>query len=310
MRIRASYLIGVVLAGSVLGLALILVVLFGADPTPMIDALPLTRPQRDALVALVPSEPYAWPWHRGGLLAAVTVLPSGADREQPELLPRITRIGVGSKASVQTEGAGFFISVDGTILTAAHLLKSCPTIRVTSRYLPSVVAQRVGVDTDVDLAMIRVTTIPPGILGLAAPPVGYARLSVLGYPADGEQTPVSEMRGTPWYDVDSSQPENPLQVLRIDAERVGPGFSGGPILSPEGDVIGLVRGAIVVRSAAHPDTPTPTGIVVGVGSGAIATFVGRLAPTLRMVDVKARHSRGEDAQETARRSVVRVMCGR
>jgi S1-C subfamily serine protease len=259
----------------------------------------------------MPRDPFTWPWNRGGMFAALTLLPPGADREQPDVLPRISRVSSGNKTIVMTEGTGFFISVDGTIMTAAHLLKNCPaTIQVTSRYLPQTVATRVAFDTDIDVAMIRTTVIPPGILGLAPPPVGYARLTVLGFPTEGELTPASEVRGSPLRDVDSTQPEHPLQVMRIDAELVRPGFSGGPILSPDGDVIGMVRASIVVRASGRLDHTTPTGIVVGPGSGAIAGFIGRVAPGLRMIDVKARHGRWEDMQEVARRATVRVFCAR
>ena len=310
MALRPSHIIGTVLTLSFSGLALILVLLFGADMAPWVEELPLSAPQKAFVLSLMPRDPFTWPWSRGGMFASVILLPPGADREQPEVLPRINRLSSGNKTIVLTEGTGFFVSADGTIMTAAHLLKNCPTIQVTSRYLPQTAATRVAFDTDTDIALIRTTVIPPGILGLAPPPAGYARLTVLGFPTEGELTPASEVRATPWRDVDSTQPENPLQIMRIDAELVRPGFSGGPILSPDGDVIGMVRASIVVRASGRLDQTTPTGIVVGPGSGAMAGFISRVVPGMRMIDVKARHARWEDMQETARRATVRVSCGR
>ena len=308
MRFRPTHLMTLTFGVSLMGLALIVVALFGANLAPLIEALPLSQAQKDTLTEILPSEPISWPWQRGGILASVTILPPDTDRAYIELLPRITT-GPGGKATL-TEGTGFFVSDDGTILTAGHLLKDCSTIRVKSRFVASAPATRIAADPAIDVAIIRAAIIAPAVLGLGALPAGSAQLMVFGYPADGDPLLATEVRGSLWHDVDSSKVENPLQLLRIDAEKVRAGFSGSPVLSRDGDVIGMIRGGIPITAPGAAETTKLSGIVLGPGSGAMTAFMGRVAPLLKMVDIKARHASANDPRETALKAVVHVTCGR
>jgi S1-C subfamily serine protease len=249
-----------------------------------------------------------WPWKGDAALGPPTVLARGVDRARIATLPYITRTGEGDKSTVH--GTGFFISADGTVLTAAHLVKDCQTIRVASHYLASTVATRVASDNAIDAALLMVPSRPPAVLGIAAPPAAGARLTTFGYPGGGDSLSATEAPGAQWRDQNSDQADKPLQLLRVDSPAIRAGFSGGPVVGPPGDVIGMIRGGIVIKDPANGAATTPSGIAVGPGAGTLAAFVTRVSPLLKMTDVAARHASGGDVKDIARRAVVHVSCSR
>ena len=72
----------------------------------------------------------------------------------------------------------------------------------------------------------------------------------------------------------------------------------------------MIRGGIPITAPGAAETTKLSGIVLGPGSGAMTAFMGRVAPLLKMVDIKARHASANDPRETALKAVVHVTCGR
>ncbi|WP_029137168.1 MarP family serine protease [Nakamurella lactea] len=141
------------------------------------------------------------------------------------------------------EGTGFVIA-DDRVLTNAHVVAGSATAKIQSGngWLP---AQVVLYDPETDLAVLQV----PG-LGLPALPFDPAPVEigsdaiVAGYPLNGpfsvEPARIAtrfQLRGPDIYGASTVQRE--VYTLRAVVQ---PGNSGGPLLNPDGTVIGVVFG--------------------------------------------------------------------
>lgn len=178
------------------------------------------------------------------------------------------------------EGSGFVVA-PGLVVTNAHVIAGTRSISAedaTGTYP----ATPILFDPEFDLAVLRVPNLRDPALRLDPSVVERsAKAAVLGYPGGGPFTAVQagvltrfEATGLDIY----GQRTTVRTVYEIEA-RVRPGNSGGPLVEPNG----LVVGVVFSRSASHPDigyalaTPgvvqrvhlaeaAPSGAVVGTGA--------------------------------------------
>ena len=190
---------------------------------------------------------------------------------------------------------GFVWSADGTIVTANHVLKRDDGLAVGLADGTSAGAELVGRDPSTDLAVLRVKA-----SGLqAAQPaselkVGHLVLA-LGRPGRTVQATfgiVSAVGDDPWRTPLGGQVDRYLQTDVV----MYPGFSGGPLLSSSGEVLGLNTSALV------------RGVSIAVPSSTVANVVemllthgrvqrGYLGVSTQPVRLPA-DARSEIAQET------------
>jgi len=163
------------------------------------------------------------------------------------LQPSVLKVrGRASSCGRALEGTGFVVAPD-RVLTNAHVVAGTDDVGVeTARGLrPGTV---VLYDPDTDIAVIAVP-------GLGAEPLRFApedatsgaSAIVLGYPLDGPYQAAEarvreriELRGPDIYDAHTVQRD----VYTIRA-MVRSGNSGGPLVDPDGRVLGVVFGAAV-----------------------------------------------------------------
>jgi S1-C subfamily serine protease len=200
-----------------------------------------------------------------------------------------------------TTGTGFFIAGDGTLMTARHIVRDCRRIDILSETIAPVSAG-VIVSEAWDLALLR----PSGKLSAPAIPLTTAltparlaaALKAYGYPnSDARRAVSADLTLVNDALPAGSIPERLRKsgyVLWLD----GPlrrGFSGGPVLDEDGDVVGLVRASY--EKLAH---------FVATGTWPLIDLIG-------VTEVKPRFT-GEpddaDPDMRARRSIVRVVCWR
>lgn len=173
----------------------------------------------------------------------------GTDRS-PEVRAALASVvkvlGRADQCSSQLEGTGVVVS-EGRVLTNAHVVAGTSRVVVQAGSESPVVATVVFMDADADVAV------------LDAPELGAPRL-----PIDGETTPAqgdpAVFAGYPnggGLDTESARIRSSNQLLGLDiygrdevlrdvlAFRgdVQPGNSGGPLLTPQGQMIGLVFAA-------------------------------------------------------------------
>lgn len=161
-----------------------------------------------------------------------------------------------------TTGTGFFIAHDGLLITCHHVIagvdgRPLPRIRglVLPRGDPSTDRERLDevlfrvafADPALDLVALRPIDEgyrAPAILSLARglPPLGQ-QVAAIGHPTGGTHWTLTVGHvGGHWPRGET----RPLALLQTDAA-LNPGNSGGPLLSPRGDVLGMNQ-AVVMRS--------------------------------------------------------------
>jgi len=138
-------------------------------------------------------------------------------------------------------GSGFIMSSDGYILTNEHVVDGADEIFVTvTGFEQELPAEVVGVDYDLDLALIKVSAgkeLPFLPLGDSDQIRIGSWVIAIGNPYGLEHTVttgVISAKGRP-VQVDDRQYEN---LIQTDAS-INPGNSGGPLLNLNGEVIGI-----------------------------------------------------------------------
>jgi S1-C subfamily serine protease len=147
----------------------------------------------------------------------------------------LTKNGDGRPA----ESGSAFVAGDGVLITALHVVEDAGQISVQFPPQPPLEADVIGIDTAHDLALLaprgpREPGPAPLVLGDSRGVQLGQAIAVVGYPLTTPDHPtvtvsegiVSALRAEPEY-------------VQIDAP-VNPGDSGGPVLTSDGRVIGIV----------------------------------------------------------------------
>ncbi|MEG3182377.1 S1C family serine protease [Sphingomonas sp. LT1P40] len=165
-------------------------------------------------------------------------------------------------------GSGFVIDSSGLILTNAHVVAKRDTVEVTFSNGKRYTGKVIGRDGRTDLAIVKITPDGPlPVLKFAASsklPLG-TKVYALGNPM-GNRFSVSSGIVSGYdraYDV-----AWPVNFIQHDAA-LNPGNSGGPLITEEGDVIGI-----------NTATPPETIFDIGIGLAIPAELAARIAPKL------------------------------
>lgn len=143
----------------------------------------------------------------------------------------------------RSTGSGFVIDEDGRVLTNAHVVSGVTAVDVTFEDGRTAPAMVVGKDEGTDLAVLRVPTdgidLRPLELGDSSRIVPGDQVVALGNPTGLQAT-----AGTGRISAVGRRIESPGgylidDVLETDAA-IEPSSSGGPLLGPDGRVVGVV----------------------------------------------------------------------
>jgi S1-C subfamily serine protease len=189
----------------------------------------------------------------------------------PRSLPTDIDAVIAASASIPAGGgAGVFVSPDGVLLTAAHVVAGLDEVAVKlrdGRSLPGRVVRR---DPERDVAIVRVAGAPESCVAIAAawPAIGD-ELFAIGAPT-GEELAFSVSRG-----IASGAPiVEGRKLIQTDAS-ISPGNSGGPLLDAKGRLVGIVAAKRVgvavegIAFAVHADTALAW---LGLSAGAATTL--------------------------------------
>jgi S1-C subfamily serine protease len=142
-------------------------------------------------------------------------------------------------------GSGFVVDSDGTIVTNAHVVEGADSVQVrfdeNGEFVPAEVK---GVDTDTDLAVLKVD--PSDVSGDLTPvPLGDSSKTQVGDSVIAIGNPFGYSRTVTTGIVSGLQREIQApngftipDVIQTDAS-INPGNSGGPLLDANGRVIGI-----------------------------------------------------------------------
>jgi len=140
-------------------------------------------------------------------------------------------------------GSGAIISEDGYIVTNNHVVEGADDITVTLTNKKSFKAKVIASDPSSDLAVIKIDAkgLPFLLYGNSDEvKVGQWVLAV-GYPLTLETTVTAGIVSAKGrtLDINRRQSENPVESFIQTDAAVNPGNSGGPLISPDGKLLGI-----------------------------------------------------------------------
>lgn len=222
------------------------------------------------------------------LLFAPVPAPAG-EVEDPEILAAAESVvqirGLAPACGTQQSGSGF-VAPDGRVVTNAHVVsgtRSVSVLEVSGRRHP---AEVVAFDPDADLAVLSVPSLRLPALEIGETPGAGASAAFAGYPqARPLEVGPAQLQGsalTSMSSIDATASAAPVEVLQF-AGAVEQGSSGGPLLDPDGRVIGVVFAESstdetgfavttdaleeVLADSAGAQTPVPTGTCAPLEAG-------------------------------------------
>ena len=177
------------------------------------------------------------------VLPAVVNIQAEATIRRREVDPFFDPFGIfgNREYTAQSLGSGFVWSSDGTIITNNHVVEGASAISVNFNDGSKLPAQLIGVDADIDVAVLRVSA-----KNLATAPIGTSSDLMIGETVVAVGNPFG-LSGSVTTGVVSAlgrsvpskeQGRTFTDFIQTDAS-INPGNSGGPLLNIEGKVIGI-----------------------------------------------------------------------
>jgi serine protease Do len=205
----------------------------------------------------------------------------------PGLLARLQKCGFEvvelklEKLPFASQGSGFVLSPEGDVLTCAHVVGEEPKATLWiggTRYLARILA----VDTNLDAEVMRVEGEHPPFRPLRFAPEPACRLGQeaydMGFPlADLLGTSARINKGLISATVGLHGDTNHVQI----SAEVQPGNSGGPVLNPQAEVVGMVAATInPLRVLAQTGGDLPQNINFAIKTGPLLQFLTKAGVTL------------------------------
>jgi S1-C subfamily serine protease len=258
------------------------------------DTIPTARETWERAIARAGAQPPATPDQVRTWVASVDPAPSA-----PSGAP-----SVGGGGSVAGTGSGFAVSAGGYVLTNAHVVDACVSVRVRAEGREAVPAAVVRSDDANDLALLRAPRLTVAPLGLRAAPARPGEsVVVTGYP-------LSSVMGTRTVTTTGSVSAlvglgNDARYMQISAP-VQAGNSGGPVLDQTGAVVGIVASKLDAGRVyrATGDLPQNVNFAIKASVARLFLEIEGLSLTAATGSLKA----APDVAAIGRRATVLVEC--
>jgi S1-C subfamily serine protease len=193
-------------------------------------------------------------------------LPSPARTAAEIIAPSVVKVhGMGSEKDQEEEtergiGSGVVIVDNGTILTNLHVVVGADRIKV--EFADGLVSEAkvVGLQPEHDLAVLRAKTIPDDLVAATMRSTGDLapgdRVVAVGFPFGIGPSVSSGVVSGLKREFRSPEGKRVLtNLIQFDAA-ANPGNSGGPLVTQDGEVVGIVTAIL---------NPTEEGFFVGIG---------------------------------------------
>jgi len=202
-------------------------------------------------------------------------------------------------------GSGFAISHATHIVTNAHVVAQCKSVRVLSG-VQQAPAKVLGLDSGADLAVLQTSLSVPKTIAIRTQPALRLGESVVafGFPLTGTLSRggnlttgnVSALAGF----------EDDPKYIQITAP-AQPGNSGGPLLDASGNLIGVIEGGLDALSALKSTGSVPQNVAFAVRADVLETFLQahRISYDVAVTDSQLSVA---DVGEIAKQAAVRIEC--
>lgn len=193
-------------------------------------------------------------------------LPSTAARAYDIIRPSVVRVrqltdsAEGERDIEKSVGSGVVIVDDGTILTNLHVVDGGGRLGVIFADGTESEATVVGVQPENDLAVIRAKTLPDDLMPATLRSTGDLALGdqvvAVGYPFGiGPSVTSGVVSGLQRVHRSRDGKRDLPNLIQFDAA-VNPGSSGGPLVTADGEVVGIVTAIL---------NPTDQRVFIGIG---------------------------------------------
>lgn len=202
---------------------------------------------------------------------------SGRNPDVREALGGVVKVvGRADSCAAQLEGSGAVV-LPGRVLTNAHVVAGTSSLVVAPQGGEPVRASVVYFDPDIDVAVLDAPGLEATQLAFAPEPAAQGDPAVVaGHPnGGGLSTANARVRSTnQLLGLDIYGRGEVLREVVAFRGQVQPGNSGGPLLSPAGDVLGLVFAASLTdRETGYALAPGELDAALGVAASGAATPV-------------------------------------
>ena len=200
---------------------------------------------------------------------------------------------------VTSTGTGFFVSQNGHIVTNAHVVHGCRTVRASRGGS----LRNISTDEASDLAVFIASEKPNYFVRLRG---GYGARTgepvvAVGFPLSGLLS--SDPIVTTGTISALSGLKNDRRTIQITAP-VQPGNSGGPLLGEDGSVVGVVVGKLDAMKVAEVIGDIPQNVNFAVSLGTLQSFLNANGVDYVLDDSKQTKSPADIAAEAARYTVL------
>ncbi|MGV3680012.1 MAG: S1C family serine protease [Acidovorax sp.] len=195
-----------------------------------------------------------------------TTLPSAAARAVETIAPSVVRVvGFGRSKSGKEEvergvGTGVVIVDKGVILTNLHVVQGADRIQLTFHDGLQTTATITGVQPENDLAVLQAHKVPDDLEAASLRSTNDLRpgdqVAVVGFPFGiGPSASAGVISGLGRQFTSPEGKRELGNLIQFDAA-ANPGNSGGPLVTMDGEVIGIVTAIL---------NPTPARTFIGIG---------------------------------------------
>jgi serine protease Do len=204
-------------------------------------------------------------------------------------------------------GTGFFVTNDGYIVTAFHVVRDRKEVRVRVQGdLAWQIADVVNVDEARDLALLHVTRVtkPLVIVDSDEVPVGLEAY-VLGFPQVGLQG--ATLKITQGIISGDEGPRGLQRLFQLSAA-IQKGNSGGPVIGPDGKLLGVVQSKLDALKIAEKTGDLSQNVNYAIKARALMKFLNEtpVRVTVQKLDLNS-NMRPYQITQSATSSVVAIV---
>ena len=209
--------------------------------------------------------------------------------------------------SIQSSGTAFFISTDGFLLTASHVVENAHTIKVFT-HDGEREAKVISRDSVNDIAILKIDCSNASALilkpsssvriGAEVFTIGFPNVNLQGFYPKYTKGSISSLMGL----------QDDPRHFQISIP-VQPGNSGGPLVDSDGKVVGIILARLSDKVAIESTGMIPQNVNYAIKSSFIMALIESIPQVLEgQKHIQQKHKKSEDPLDKALRASALIVC--